>query len=67
MEKQLEILRKAFEVLKIVSSLDMTIVPIEPTKAMIDKALKVCPELSVGQIKELYAEMLLASDDSILI
>ncbi len=58
---------KALDILNTVASLDMTIVPIEPSDVMIDAAKMAAPEVNELKLKEIYSSMLLANDESMLI
>ncbi len=62
-----ENLLKALDILQTVASLDMTIVPIEPTIDMIEAGQKIAPEITEKTLKNIYAAMIYAHDEKILI
>ncbi len=57
-------LLKAIEILQTVGALDMTIVPIEPSINMMKAVKNLGIDIDDRDIKEIYAAMLLASDES---
>ncbi len=60
-------LLKALEIVKTLASLDMTVVPIEPSLEMIDAVNKIDGTITKEKIKEIYAAMLLAHEDKMLV
>lgn len=60
-------LKKAMEVLRVLASLEMTAVPIEPSPDMISAGVKAGNGVDEETVKKIYAAMLLASDESMML